>query len=157
MYHYRRLTRRSGRSGSRVGRRDYDYQPGRSGQVFGVKLVRGLPRSWTGAAGPVEGKWQRRQNQQRMERRRKDEGREMEGAGAVAHERGIPLRNASVSDRDETEDMTAATCSKPSPNPAEGRGCIDSSATIDTNDQPYRRRQYLYPSSGSRIRAVGDR
>ena len=28
---------------------------------------------------------------------------------------------------------------------------------IDTDDQPYRRRQYLYPSSSSRIRAVGDR
>jgi len=78
----------------------------------------------------------------------------MEGAGAVAHERGIPLRNASVDDRDETEDMTATTCSKRSSNPAAGRGCIDSSATIDadvdTDDQPYRLRQYLYPSSTSK-------
>jgi len=84
----------------------------------------------------------------------------MEGAGAVTHERSRPLRNASMSDHDETEDMTAATCSKPSPNPAAGRGCIDSSEAIDedidTDDQPQRRRQYLYPSSSSRIRAVGD-
>ena len=62
-----------------------------------------------------------------------------------------------MSDRHETGDMTAATCSKPSPNPAAGRGCIDSSEAIDedidTDDQPQRRRQYLYPSS---IRAVGD-
>jgi len=45
-----------------------------------------------------------------------------------------------MSDRDEMEDMMAATCSKLSPNPAAGRGCIDSSATIDEdidpNDQP---------------------
>jgi len=65
--------------------------------------------------------------------------------------RGRPLRKASMSDRDEMEDMTTATCSKLSPGPAAGRGCIDSSATIDTDvdtdDQPYRRRQYLYPSS----------
>ena len=74
---YRRLTRRRGRSGSRVGTRDYDYEPGGSGQVFGVRLVKRLPRSR--AAGPVEGKWQRRQNQQWMERRRKDEGRERDG------------------------------------------------------------------------------
>ena len=79
LYHYRRLTGRRGCSGSRVGRRDYGYEPGGSVQVFGVRLVRGLPRSWTRAAGPVEGKWQRRQNQQRMERRRKDEGRERDG------------------------------------------------------------------------------
>jgi len=48
-----------------------------------------------------------------------------------------------MSDRNETEDMTAATCSKPSSNPAAGRECMDSSATvdevIDTDDQPYRR------------------
>jgi len=56
---------------------------------------------------------------------------EMERAGAVAQEPSRPLRNASIFDRDEKEDMTAATCSKPSPNPAAGRGCIDSSATID--------------------------
>ena len=60
----------------------------------------------------------------------------MEGAGAVAHERGIPLRNASVSDRDEMKDMTAATCSNPSPSPAAGRGCIDSSTTIDEDIAP---------------------
>jgi len=55
----------------------------------------------------------------------------MERAGAVAHEREKPLGNASMSDRDEMEDMTAATCSKPSPNPAAGREFIDSSSTID--------------------------
>jgi len=69
-------------------------------------------------------------------------------------------RESHMSDRNETEDMTAATCSKPSSNPAAGRGCVDRSATIDedidTDDQPYRRQQYLYSSSSSRIRAVGD-
>ena len=79
LYHYRRLTRRSGRSGSRVGRRDYDYQPGGSVQVFGVRLVRGLPRSRTMAAAPVEGKWYQLQNWQRTGKRRKDDGRERDG------------------------------------------------------------------------------
>jgi len=126
-----------------------------------VRLVRELPRSRTRAAGPVEGKWQGRQNQQRMERRRKDEGRgEMEGAEQSHVNCAGRLRNTSMSDRNETEDMTAATCSKLSSNPAAGRECMDSSTTveedIDTDDQPYRRQQYLYPSSSSWIRAVGD-
>jgi len=55
----------------------------------------------------------------------------MEGAGAVSHKRSKPLRKASMSDRNETEEMTAASCSNPSPNPAAGRGCIDSRATTD--------------------------
>jgi len=66
-------------SGSKVGRRNYDCEPGGRGQVFGVRLVRGLPRSWTRAAGAVEGKWYQRQNWQWMERRRIDEGRERDG------------------------------------------------------------------------------
>jgi len=69
---------------------DYDYEPGGSVQVFGVRLVRGSPRSRTRAAAPVEGKWCQLQNWQWMEKRRKDDGRErdggseMEGAG-VSH------------------------------------------------------------------------
>jgi len=59
--------------------RDYDYEPGGSVQVFGVRLVRGLPRSRTRAAAPVEGKWYQLQNWQWMERWRKDEGRERDG------------------------------------------------------------------------------
>ena len=68
----------------------------------------------------------------------------MEGAGAVAHERGIPLRNASVSDRDEMEDMTA-TCSKPSPTPA----------AADSTGGVYPLPEFKRSSSSSRIRAVG--
>jgi len=43
----------------------------------------------------------------------------MEGARAVAHERGRPSRKATMSDRDKMEDTTVgATCSNPSTNPA---------------------------------------
>jgi len=78
------------------------------------------------AEGRREGERWREQEQAHMDRRR-----------------GRPLRKASMSDRDEMEEMTTATCSKLSPNPAAGRWCIDSSTTInadiDTDDQPYRR------------------
>jgi len=70
--------------------------------------------------------------------------REMEGAGAVAHERSRPLRNASMFDRDEMEDMTA-TCSKPSPTPA----------AADSTGGVYPLPEFKRSSSSSRIRAVG--
>ena len=91
------------------------------------------PKDGEAAEGRREGKRWREREQAHTDRRR-----------------GRPLRKASMSDRDEMEDMTTATCSKLSPGPAARRGCIDSSATTD--DQPYRRQQYLYPSSSSRIR-----
>jgi len=88
--------------------------------------------------------------------RRTKGGREMKGARAVTHEQSRPLRTVSMSDCDETEDMTAATCSKLTLKPAAECGCINSSKAIDkdinTNDQPQWRQQYLYPSS---IQAVG--
>ena len=42
-------------SGSKVGRRNYDCEPGGRGQVFGVRLVRGLPTSRSRAAGTCGG------------------------------------------------------------------------------------------------------
>ena len=64
----------------------------------------------------------------------------MDGEVAEGRREGKRWREREQWHMNEMEDMTAATCSKPSPNPAAGRGCIDSSATIDAdidpNDQP---------------------
>ena len=104
------------KSGSGSVSRKNDYEPsagGRGGQMFGVRLVRALPRSRNSVAGPGTGT---ERDVGRTTTLAAGEEGETGMEGAVANGRGRPLRKSSESD--EVEDTPAG----PSPAAADNAG-----------------------------------
>jgi len=117
------------KSGSGSGSRKDDYEPsagGRGGQMFGVRLVRGLPRSRASTAGPGTGPGRDLGTTTLATGEEGETGVE----GAVANGRGRPLRKASESD--EVED-TAAGAASPSPAAADKAGSTAAPPSTQTS------------------------